>query len=297
MAGSMDDADDLLQESLVRAWKALGSFEGRASFRTWLYRVTWSACIDGLQSKPMRKLSVDIGPPADPADPIPAPRPDGWIEPCPSSLYDEGAPATPEKRYTERESVALAFLAALQLLPPRQRASLLACDVLGWTAAECAELLDLSIPSVNSALQRARETIESRAEGWRPSMPEEGVKRALLARYVQAWERADVSAFVSLLHEEATLAMPPLTIWLRGARAIGQSVGAMVLRPQAAGSFRLLVTEANGAPALAAYQRGASGAFERYALHVLTLSGDRIAAVTAFLDPRVMASFDVPERL
>ena len=297
MAGSMDDADDLLQESLVRAWKALGSFEGRASFRTWLYRVTWSACIDGLQSKPMRKMSVDLGPPADPGAPMPPPQPDGWIEPCPSSLYDENAPATPEKRYTERESVALAFLAALQLLPPRQRATLLACDVLGWSASECADMLGSTVASVNSALQRARETLETRADRWRPSMPAESVTRQLLARYVQAWERADVPALVSILHEDATLAMPPLTIWLRGARAIGESIGAMVLTPEARGAFRLVATEASGMPALAAYKRSEGGGFDRFALHALTLDGDRIVAVTAFLDPRVMAGFDVPARL
>ena len=217
MAGSLDEAEDLLQEGLVRAWRGLASFEGRSSFRTWLYRVTWSACIDALQSRSPRMLSVDRGPPHDPRDPIPAPEPDGWIGPCPASLYDE-APGSPEARYGRRESVALAFLAALQLLPPRQRATLLACEVLGWSAQECAEMLGSSVAGVNSALQRARETLEARAGRWRPALPDEQTTRSLLTRYVQAWERADVPALVSLLREDATLAMPPLPIWLLGPR-------------------------------------------------------------------------------
>jgi RNA polymerase sigma-70 factor (ECF subfamily) len=293
MAGSLDDADDLLQESLLRAWRALSTFEGRSSLRTWLYRVTWSACIDALQSKPMRKLTVDAGPPANPEDPIPAPVQGGWIGPCPASLYDD-VPATPEARYSARESVALAFLAALQLLPPKQRATLLACDVLGWSAQECAKMLESTVPAVNSSLQRARETLESRSSRWRPTLPDEAVTRALLAKYVQAWERADVPALVSLLHEDATLAMPPLPVWLRGPRAIGQSIGAMVLTPDAGGRFRFVMTEANGLPALAAYRRGAGDGYEPFALHVVSLTGDRVGSVTAFLDPSLFARFDLP---
>jgi RNA polymerase sigma-70 factor (ECF subfamily) len=296
MAGSLDDADDLLQESLLRAWRALATFEGRASLRTWLYRVTWSACVDALQSKPMRKLSVDTGPPANPEDPVPAPQLEGWIGPCPASLYQD-MPATPEARYTGRESVALAFLAALQLLPAKQRATLLACDVLGWSAQECADMLGSSVASVNSSLQRARDTLESRSSRWRPSLPEEAVTRALLAKYVQAWERADVPALVSILHEDATLAMPPLPIWLRGSRAIGQSIGAMVLTPDARGVFRFVTTEANGLPALAAYRRDApDGIYKPFALHVLSL-GTSVEAVTAFLDPTLFSRFELPSHL
>jgi len=296
MAGSLDDADDLLQESLLRAWRALPSFEGRSSLRTWLYRVAWSACVDGLQSKPMRKLGIDVGPPADPDDPIPPPQLEGWIGPCPATLYEDVS-ATPEARYGSRESVGLAFLAALQLLPPKQRATLLGCDVLGWSAQECADILGSSLASVTSSLQRARETIDSRADRWRPTLPEEPVVRALLSRYVQAWERADVPALTSLLHEEATLAMPPLPIWLRGPAAIGRSIGAMVLTPEARGQFRLAATEANGLPALAAYRRQGGDGFEPLALHVLSFAGDRVGAVTAFLDPSLFVKFDLPPRL
>jgi RNA polymerase sigma-70 factor (ECF subfamily) len=294
MAGSLDDADDLLQESLVRAWRGLSSFEGRASFRTWLYRVAWSCCVDVLQSKPMRKLTVDHGPPAQPDDPIPAPDGSTWIGPCPASLYADGAPS-PEARYSTRESVALAFLAALQLLPPKQRATLLACDVLGWSAPECAEMLGSTVASVTSSLQRARETIETRSDGWRPKVPAEAVTRELLAKYVQAWERADVPALVSLLHEEATLAMPPMAFWLLGPRAIGQSIGAMVLTPEARGRFVLVETEANGSPAFAAYARQQGGGFAPVALHVIAFADDRIAAMTAFLDPALFGKLDLPE--
>ena len=297
MAGSLEDADDLLQESLVKAWRSLPTFEGRSSFRTWLYRVAWSACIDGLQGKPMRKLSVDHGVPASPADPFPAPEPpEVWIGPCPASLYEDAQP-TPEARYSAKESVALAFLAALQLLPPRQRATLLACDVLGWSAQECAELLGASVGSVTSSLQRARETIEARSERWRPSLPEESASRALLARYVQAWERADVPALASLLHEDATLSMPPVPLWLRGREAIRQSIGAMVLPPEARGQFRFVLTEANGVPALGAYRARGDAGFEPVGLHVLSIREDRIVDLTAFLDPGLVAKFDLPPRL
>jgi RNA polymerase sigma-70 factor (ECF subfamily) len=295
MSGSLDDADDLLQETLLRAWRGLPAFAERSSLRTWLYRVAWSACADALQSKSARMLAVDRGPPSDPQDPMPPPEPDGWIGPCPASLYATGA-ASPEARYSEKESVALAFLAALQLLVPKQRATLLACDVLGWSAQECAEMLGASVASVNSALQRARETLESRAARWRPKLPDEHTTRTLLAKYVQAWERADVPALVLLLHEDASLAMPPLPLWLRGRRAIGESLAAMVLRPEARQAFRFLRTEANGLPALAAYRRGAEG-FEAMALHVLSLDADGIDTITAFLDPRLFAGFGLPSRL
>ncbi|HEY1691859.1 MAG TPA: RNA polymerase subunit sigma-70 [Polyangiaceae bacterium] len=296
MAGSPADADDLLQDSLLRAWRGLPSFESRSSLRTWLYRVTWSACIDAMESKPPRMLGVDRGPPADPRDPIPAPELGAWIEPCPASFYEAGA-RTPEARYGAKESVALAFLAALQLLPPKQRATLLACDVLGWTAEECAEMLESTVASVRSALQRARETLDARADRWRPRLPDEETTRTLLSRYVQAWERADVPALVSLLHEEATLSMPPLPLWLLGPRAIGESIGAMVLVPEARGQIRFLPTKANGLPALAAYRRAGDQGFEPMALHLLSLADERIAAITAFLDPTLFPRFGLPARI
>jgi RNA polymerase sigma-70 factor, ECF subfamily len=293
MAGSLDEADDLVQESLLRAWRGLATFEGRSSVRTWLYRVAFSACIDALESKGRRSLAVLEGPPASPRDAMPPPRYDVWVEPCPGSIDVDGAPS-PEARYSQRESVALAFLAALQLLSPKQRAALLACDVLGWTADECAQLLGGTVTSVQSALQRARETLDANASRFRPKLPDEQTKRTLLARYVEAWERADVPALVSILHEDATLAMPPLPLWLHGPKDIGDSIGGMVLTPDAAGVFRLRATEANGSPAFAAYRASEEGGFRAFALHVLSLQGDRISAITAFLDPRLFAKLDLP---
>jgi RNA polymerase sigma-70 factor (ECF subfamily) len=193
--------------------------------------------------------------------------------------------------------VGLAFLAALQLLPPKQRATLLACDVFGWSAEECVELFGGTVASVNSALQRARATLEERARRSRPTLPDEDVTRSLLSKYVRAWEDADVPALVSLLRDDATLAMPPLPMWLLGPRDIGASIAAMVLVPEAKGCFRFLQTEANGVPALAAYARTGGPTFEAKALHVLALDGDRIAAITAFLDPRLFAHFGLPLQL
>ena len=185
---------------------------GRERFDAWLYRVVLlAACIDALERRTPRMLPLDAGPAAKPTDPMPAPREDAvWLEPCPASVYVD-LPASPEARYSQREAVALAFLASLQLLPARQRAVLIARDVLGWSAEECAGQFESSVAAVNSALQRARETIEARAPKWRPSArDDEDASKALVARYVEAWEHADASLLISLLHDDATLSMPPL---------------------------------------------------------------------------------------
>lgn len=291
MSGSLADADDLLQDSLVRAWRGLHTYEGRASLRTWLYKVAWSACIHALESRAARALPVDVGAPADPNDPMPPPR-DDWVGPCPANVYADAAP--PDAAYSSRESVALAFLAALQLLPPRQRAILIARDVLGWTADECAEAFDTTLASVTSALQRARETIAERSPRWRASVPDDATTRSLLARYIAAWEQADSAAFAALLHAEATFSMPPLPIWLRGPEAISASVELMVFAEDGPEAFRFVETEANGLPALAAYRRNAAGELAAASIHVLTISGDRITDITVFLDPSLLPRFGLP---
>jgi RNA polymerase sigma-70 factor (ECF subfamily) len=297
MSGSMSDAKDLLQESLIRAWKGLASFEGRSSLRTWLYRVTTHACLDALDKRSARVLPTDLGPAlGGSAAPPPAPHVEpAWIEPCSTDLEVD---VSPEARFDARESVALAFLTALQHLPPKQRAVLLLRDVLGLEASECAELLDMNTAAVNSALQRARESTEARARNRErgPAALDEATA-SLLARYVQAWEMADVNAFVSLLHEDATLAMPPLAFWLRGPQAIGESLRTMVLTPDSKGSFRLVLTRANGEPALVNYRRDASGVFRVDALQVVEIVGDRVRAITAFLNPSSFASFGLPATL
>jgi RNA polymerase sigma-70 factor (ECF subfamily) len=294
MAGSMGETDDLLQESLLRAWRGLPTFEGRSSVRTWLYRVTSSACIDALKSKKALKRAEDIGPASRAGDPIPPVEPDAWIGPCPASLYD--GVASPEARYDLRESVSFAFLAALQLLPPRQRAALIACDVLGFTADECAELLDTSVEAINSAVRRARVTIAERTPTWKARAPSQDA-HALLTRYIDAWDRADSRALVALLHQDATMSMPPLPLWLHGSEDIARSIGAMVFASAARGTFRAVSTEANGLPALAVYRRDESGSFAPYALQVLGLDGDALRALTAFLDTRIFATFELPATL
>lgn len=292
MAGSLDEADDLLQESLLRAWRGLAGFEGRASVRTWLYRVTASACIDALKKRTARKRAEEHGPPADPHGPAVAPQPGEWIGPCPPALYADEL-ASPEARYGARESVGFAFLAALQLLPAKQRAVLVACDVLGWSAEECASLVDSNATAVASALRRARETIAERTAAWQPKQPDSDT-RALLARWIDAWERVDAAALVRLLHADAAMSMPPLPIWHHGADAIAQSIDAMVFASCRAGDFRARSCEANGLPALAIYRRGDDGVFAPYALHVLAWDGDRVRSFTAFLDTTLFAAFELP---
>jgi RNA polymerase sigma-70 factor, ECF subfamily len=269
MSGSLHDADDLLQEALVRAWRGLTGFEGRSSLRTWLYKVTTHACLDKLDRRTPRLLPTEATTGDDRA----------YLEPCPAELYER------------RETVALAFMVTLQLLTPKQRAVLILREVIGMAAAECAELLELSVASVNSALQRAREALADRPA----KAPDHDANHAaLLARYVEAWERADSSALVALLREDAVLAMPPLSDVLIGATAIAQAIHGMVFAPLGAGAFRLIATEANGMPAFASYKRDAAGILRADAVHVLELRDGAVAAITAFMDPSVFEPFGLP---
>jgi RNA polymerase sigma-70 factor (ECF subfamily) len=299
-SGSLHDAEDLLQESLLRAWRGLGSFEGRSGLATWLFKVSTRVCLDALDKRPARRLPNDLGPPVPGSKPPTPPRLDPiWIEPCPDSLIDETTP-TPETPLLSRESVALAFLVALQLLPPRQRAVLLLHDVLGWSAPECGESLGLSAAAVNSALQRARETINSRAPARDEASPaiDDPATAALLSRYVKAWESTDVPALVALLREDATLVMPPLPDWIRGAAEIGASLTNMVLVPGTAGRYRLVPTRANGLPALATYRRDdAGGAHRATSIQIFEIRDGRIATITAFLDGSLFPLFGLPDTL
>jgi RNA polymerase sigma-70 factor (ECF subfamily) len=293
MAGSIDEADDLVQESLLRAWRGLATFEERASVRTWLYRVTSSACIDRLRNRTARKRVEDASSPASADDPMRPPIADAWLGPCPPSIY---ATESPEARYRARESVTFAFLAALQLLPAKQRATLIARDVLGWSADECAEILDTTAVSIESALRRARETIASRAPTWEPQTPEDPSTRALLTRYLDAWDRADARALVTLLHEAAIMTMPPLPLWLSGPTAIARSLDAMVFAASTSGTFRAVHAEANGLPALGVYKRDGER-FLPYAVQVLALDSGLVRALTAFLDTRLFPVFGLAPEL
>ncbi len=288
--GSLEDAEDALQDALLRAWRGLGTFAGRASLRAWLYAIATRAALD---TRPGRRARAAAATQTD-TPPAPAPEP-SWLSPLPDSLLDDTATG-PEARYDARESVSLAFLAVLQLLPPRQRAVLILRDGLGWHAAEAADALDLSVAAANSALQRARATMQLHrgilAQGALAPASDARLT-GLLTRYIAAWESADATGLVALLREDAAYTMPPLPLWYRGTAAIRAFLAADVFTGQPAGHFRLIATQANGRPAFAVYTRNESGTYQLSALHVLDIADDQIAAIHAFLalSPQVLATF------
>jgi RNA polymerase sigma-70 factor (ECF subfamily) len=292
MLGSTADAEDALQETLLRAWRALPRFEGRSSLRSWLYRIATNACLRALERRSPRVLPIDRGPAADPHDTPAAPLVESvWIEPYPDDQLPVAA------GYEQREAVELAFIAALQHLPARQRAVLILRDVLGFSAREVAEALDTTPVSVDSALRRARRTADRR-------MPErtqqatlqalgDGALRETVDRYRQAWERADVEAVKAMLAEDAVLAMPPEPAWYAGPDAIGEFLR---LRPFAHGPERLVPIRANGQLAFAHFTR-AEDRFAPQAISVLTLRGTEITQLTVFRSPRALARFGLAETL
>jgi RNA polymerase sigma-70 factor (ECF subfamily) len=303
MLGSIHDADDMVQETLLRAWRGIARFEERASLRSWLYRIATNTCLNALASRASASRilpATDVPPP--PGMPGPAPSTEvAWLEPYPDTAL-EGIPDTapgPDARYELRESVRLAFIAAIQLLPPRQRAVLLLRDVLGWSAAEAARMLDTSVASVNSALQRARGVLEKRLAK-APSQRDvpTDAQQALLERYVRAWEQVDVAAFVAILREDAVFTMPPWPHWYRGREAIG-AFFTWTARPGGHAPFRLVPTAANGQPAFAFYGRWSGGGAEwrAHSLQVLDVEGDRVVTMTSFVTPSLFASFRLPETL
>lgn len=288
MSGSIHDAEELVQESLLRAWKGMQSFEGRASLRTWLYKIATNVCLEALATRERRRWPAEAGPPVDVPELIGEPeRETRWIEPCSEEWYVDLADS-PEASYGQRESVALAFLIALQQLPAKQRAVLLLREVVGLSAEECASMLGLSVPATKSALQRARATLDAVPK---ESLPAEPAARELLERYMRAWERRDVHGLMALLCEDAVLVMPPYRAWLVGGGHIGRALGERAF-PAAPFGIRMLETEANGLPACVAYHRqGASARWAAVGIHVLHARGDRIARISAFLDGTLVHSF------
>jgi len=295
MLGSVHEAEDLVQETYLRAWRSFASFDGSGSFRAWLYRIATNACLNALEARrnARRLLPDQMGPST--VQPPGAPVTDvAWLEPFPDSnltaIADEAR--NPEARYSSREAVQLAFVAAIQHLPPRQRAALLLCDVLGWAAAEAATLLGGSTASINSALQRARETLAKRYPDGRPPVllrPDPG-QQELIGRYLKAWEGHDLDGFVALLKEDATAVMPPWQEWYAGREAI-RSFFAMAWKT--CGGLRLVPTAANGQPAFAVYEY-ADARWAAHSIHVLTLEHDSISALTLFLEPRLFEAFGLP---
>ena len=298
MLGSFHDAEDLVQETFLRAWRGIRRFEGRVSFRAWLYRIATNACLNAIaRRRSVRRLLPEAhGPPSqqmpgsEPAIDI------AWLEPYPDSELEgiaDTAPG-PEARYEMRESIQLAFIAAIQHLPPRQRAALLLRDVMGWSAHESARLLDATVASVNSALQRARATLEKRLPDERPSAaPANDAQRSLLARYLRTWESADVDGLVALLREDAVFSMPPWPQWYRGRDAIA-GVFAWTFRPGGNGPFRLVAIGANQQPGFAFYSRFQGQEWRPHSIQLLTLRDDSIAAMTSFVTPRSFSAFALP---
>ena len=294
MLGSVADAEDALQEALLRAWRALPRFEGRSSLRSWLYRIATNACLRLIERRPPRVLPIDYGPAADPHDDPAAPLVESvWIEPYP----DDQLPV--DAGYEQREAVELAFIAALQHLPARQRAVLILRDVLGFSAREVAEALDTTPVSVDSALQRAHKAVDGRVpartqqETLRALGDEE--LRAIVDRFTTAWERSDVDAVKAMLAEDALFAMPPHPLWFTGRDAIAGFLGRFPLR-RGAPRERVLPTRANGQLAFGHY-RLSEGRFAAHALIVLALRGQEIAEFTVFLTPEPFARFGLPESL
>jgi RNA polymerase sigma-70 factor, ECF subfamily len=277
MMGSPVDADDAVQETMVRAWRSLDRFDGRSSLRTWLYRIATNVCLDMLADRSRRERPMETtakGTVDDPLDTLPRTH---WLEPVPDARAVP-ADADPSELAVMRQSVRLAFVAALQRLPPRQRAALILTEVLGWSAAEVAATLDTSVAAVNSALQRARATLDASAE---VAEPLSDAEKKLAERYAEAFLRYDVDALVELLHQDATLSMPPYTLWLRGPDAIRTW---LLGRGSACRGSRLVPIQACGSPAFGQYRPGGPGGYHPWALIVLETRGDRITGWNSFLD-------------
>jgi RNA polymerase sigma-70 factor, ECF subfamily len=299
MLGSVHDAEDALQEALLRTWRGLPRFEGRSSLRSWLYKIVTNASLDAAARRPKRVLPLDYGPPNDPHTGLAAPLAESvWVEPYPDEALGLGdSDATPAARYELRESVELAFVAALQQLPARQRAVLILREVLGFSAKEVAGMLETSVASVKSALQRARRAVDERipAESQEQALRTLGDDsvRELAQRYMHAFERNDVDAVVAMLTEDATIAMPPTPTWYRGRDAIAAFYAA---EPMAAGvRWRHIPTRANGQLAIGCYLWDEQeGNYRAQTLDVLTLRGDRIAAVTAFIGAGFVRDLGLP---
>jgi RNA polymerase sigma-70 factor (ECF subfamily) len=307
--GSFHDSEDLVQETFLRAWKRLDSFEGRASFRSWLYKIATNACLDLLDQQRSRRLLPNTNlPSSDPQTGILPPSPEmTWLEPFPDEWLSDPAAVNPEARYTDAESVSLSFLTALQVLPPRQRAVLILRDVLDFSAAETADVLEITVSSANSALHRARTTLSARYRGQTLERPAASTTderiQWLLDHFVRAWENADVEGLVALLKEDAILAMPPSPSWYQGRDAIRTFAAATVFAEEgmfggsALRRWRLLPTRANASPAFAIYQRTAENEYQPFGLHVLDYEADRITQVMCFIDPSLPQHFGLPVSL
>jgi RNA polymerase sigma-70 factor, ECF subfamily len=295
MLGSAFEAEDAVQETLLRAWRSFDGFEGRAELRSWLYRIATNVCLDMLNGRQRRARPMDLAPAQSADSPLPDALPeDRWLQPIPDGrvLPEETDPA---ELAVARDTIRLAFVAALQHLPPRQRAVLILREVLRWKATEVAELLETTVASVNSALQRARAALAAADVTATSPQAMDDEQKTLLARYVDAFERYDLDSLTSLLHEDATWSMPPYDLWLQTHEDIrkwclGPGIGCR--------GSHLIPTVANGSPAFGQYKPSPTGGFEPWSLQVLEISAGRIVGITFFLDTSTLFPlFDLPPRL
>jgi len=294
LTGSMQDAEDMVQETRLRAWSKLGSYAGLASLRAWMYKIATNACLDDLKKQRRRLLPSSSFPPADPNQPFAPPISELiWLEPFPDELLT-GSSVSPEASYSQRENISLAFTIALQNLAPRQRAVLLLRDVLGWRANETAKVLEMSLSSVNSALFRARKILKHVYY----SAPETSDETAsLLDRYVQAWERADIDGLVKLIKTDAQFTMPPSPSWYQGRDAIIAMISNFMFAGDAVGRWRLTPVRANAQPAYAFYQRvDSSDEYQAFGIHVLAIDGGEVASISHFLHEGLFPHFGLPEQ-
>lgn len=297
MMGSIQDAEDMVQESFLKAWHRRDTFEGRASLRAWLYKICTNTCLDALRRRPRRYAPVTHEAVSTLAEPIAPEIPEPiWLEPYPDHLLYVNH-ADVEEQFSRQENIALAFVVALHVLPPRQRAVLILCDVLEWRARETAVLLGTTAAAVKSALHRARSTLAARGyvrDTVSTGIPDEALLRQLDA-YVCAWEQADVAALVSLLMEDATFSMPPIPSWYRGKDTIHNLVSMTVFSGQARGRWRLLPTRANRQPAFGVYRQSErSGEHDAYGIQVLTFQDGLIADIITFRNPALLKRFNLP---
>ncbi len=295
MMGSVQDAEDMVQDAFLRAWRARDTYEGRASFRAWLYKIATNACLDALDKRSRRVIPATRQAVSTMDEPIPpAVMEPIWLEPYPDDLL-AGDEVNPEGQVSARENITLAFMAALHLLPPRQRAILILRDVLDWQASEVATLLELTVPAVKSALHRARTTLadQGRKADVSACTLDKGTQ-SQLDRYVRAWETADVNTLLALLKDDATFSMPPIPSWYRGRESIGGLVSATVFSGDANGRWRLLPTHANQQQALGLYRQTQTG-YGGYGIQVLTFADGEIADIITFRNPGLMQYFSLPD--
>ena len=294
MMGSVDEAEDLVQEVYLRAWRYFDRFEGRSSVRVWLYKIATTTCLNALQARKRRPLPSGLSAPSHDGGATLAMRPDmAWLQPAPDRLLF-ASPDDPADVVSRRSTVRLAFVAALQHLSPRQRAVLVLRDVLAWKAKEVAELIGISTVAVNSVLRRARsQLVQAGPMPEELTEPSEAAERQTLDRFMSAFERADVAALADLLRLDVEMEMPPFATWFTGRDAVCGFLAAEAL--QAPGMWRMIRTRANGSPAVAVYQRDADGVFRAFSVDVLSITSGRIARITAFVDPSLVMRCGFPE--